>query len=92
MSLANVKLVSGKIVSLPADEKAALEADQARLTAELVRTKYKRDRRQAYPPITDQLDEIWKLLSQIADGNPIDRGMIDQIAAIKAQFPKPPDG
>jgi hypothetical protein len=55
----------------------------ARITAELAATQYQRQRKQAYPQIADQLDTLY-------------HGGYDawkaEIAAIKAQYPKPAGG
>jgi len=58
-------------------------AEVARITAELAATQYQRERRDAYPQIVDQLDTLY-------------HGGYDawkaEIAAIKAQYPKPTGG
>lgn len=38
-----------------------------------------------YPPLGDQLDELWKLL----DGLKVKSPLLEQIKAVKAKYPKP---
>jgi len=48
---------------------------------------YKKRRREAYPPLGDQLDAIWKMLEPAADSEAKD--IKDAIAAVKSANPKP---
>lgn len=54
---------------------------------------YQESRRKAYPPITDQLDTITKSLAFMAakgiDIGPDGLSQVQQVEAIKSQFPKP---
>lgn len=51
---------------------------------------YQEKRRVAYPPIGDQLDALWKHLSEqnLAPDSPAGT-MLSAIQAVKTQFPKP---
>lgn len=52
---------------------------------------YGMERAAAYPNIGDQLDAIWKVLGQLdrAALPPEAVIVLDQVAAVKAQYPKP---
>ena len=45
---------------------------------------YKQSRSREYPPIGDQLDEIWKVL----DGMSVSSAVLDSIKAVKVKYPK----
>lgn len=50
---------------------------------------YAKMRREAYPPIGDQLDEIWRLLATVQALNLASNPVYAQITAVKSRFPKP---
>ena len=50
-----------------------------------VRPDYDEQRRQAYPPVQEQLDALWK-------GGVYESAMRARILAIKARYPKPGSG
>ena len=61
------------------------EPTEAQLQAALIEANkmgYKQLRAHAYPPIGDQLGALWK-------GGQAQADMANQIAAVKAQYPKP---
>jgi hypothetical protein len=69
-----------------AEEEAQADLDAARhaaTNAELVRTKYQRDRAAEYPPIADYVDGIVK-----GDQAQV-QSYIDACLAVKAKYPKP---
>jgi hypothetical protein len=74
-------LVDGEI--LVGELKPVVVAEIARIEAELAATQYQQERKQAYPSFADQLDTLY-------------HGGYDawkaEIAAIKAQYPKPTRG
>ena len=49
---------------------------------------YVEQRRREYPPIGDQLDALWRILAPLAQ-DPKAVAVLDQIATIKARYPKP---
>ena len=67
----------GKSITL---EQSKIDAARTALNKELTDTKYQRDRAAEYPPVVDQLDEIYH--------HGID-GWKAKIATIKAKYPKP---
>ena len=80
------KATSEGIVPLTAEEEAQADLDIARLAAtnaELVRTKYQRDRAAEYPPMADYIDGIVK-----SDQAQV-QAYIDACLAVKAKYPKP---
>lgn len=96
------KVVNGKKYYLSTEEEQALKAtwiieDQkiAEKQAELERTQYQRDREANYPKLGDQLDAMWKHLEMIRSvGGKLQDDtsvMLDQILAVKAEYPKPPE-
>jgi hypothetical protein len=62
-------------------------AEAAAKEAERLATQYQRDRKSAYPSLGDQLDAIYKKFA-LDDSTEYD-AIAAQIAAVKAQFPKP---
>jgi hypothetical protein len=66
---------------------AQRSAEAADKEAERLATQYQRDRQSAYPPIGNQLDAIYKKFA-LDDSTEYD-AIAAQIAAVKAQFPKP---
>ncbi len=77
---ANFKIVNGEKVLLTAEEISAREAEEAAFLADQAANGYKSDREIEYPPVVDQLDEIYH--------HGID-GWKAKIAAIKTKYPKP---
>jgi hypothetical protein len=78
------KATSDGVRPYTAEEEAQADLDDARLAAtnaELVRTKYQRDRAAEYPAIGDQLDALWK-------GGDAATAMLAQVQAVKAKYPK----
>ena len=61
-------------------EQSKIDAARTAINNELAATKYQRDRAAEYPPVVDQLDEIYH--------HGID-GWKAKIATIKAKYPKP---
>lgn len=56
-----------------------------------VKVDYRAKRREAYPPIGEQLDALWKALAANPSSlTPEASAMLAQIQAVKTQFPKPP--
>jgi len=52
---------------------------------------YRARRRDAFPSVGEQLDEIWRVIDAISNGGAVPRGAIDmlnQIKATKARIPK----
>lgn len=52
---------------------------------------YEDDRRDAYPPVEEQLDALWKGMESLIDGSPQPnelRDMLKAIRKVKADFPK----
>ena len=49
---------------------------------------YDKRRAEAYPPIGDQLDAIWKLVESLGDDAAPARDMLTKIQAVKNRFPK----
>lgn len=52
---------------------------------------YEELRRAAYPPIGDQLDAFWKTMAKLDPAllDPETLAMLNQIQAVKAQYPEP---
>jgi hypothetical protein len=49
---------------------------------EVIKTEYMRNRASEYPPISDQLDALWK-------GGEAAAEMLAKVQAVKAKYPKP---
>lgn len=55
-----------------------------------IKVDYRAKRREAYPPIGEQLDALWKALAADPSALPqAAREMLDQVQAVKSKFPKP---
>ena len=66
-----------------AEEKAAKQAEKAKLEAELAATQYQRDRAMAYPSLAEQMDmQYWDKINGTTTWQ-------DAIAVVKAKYPKP---
>lgn len=88
----SLQLVDDKeVLVVDEDLKAQIIAERAAEAqakeAERLATQYKRDRQAAYPTIGDQLDAMYKKFA-LGDSTEYD-AIAAQIAAVKAQFPKP---
>jgi hypothetical protein len=80
------KATSDGVVPYTAEEEAQADLDDAQLAAkqaELVRTKYQRDRAAEYPAMSDYIDGIVK-----GDQAQV-QAYIDACLAVKAKYPKP---
>jgi hypothetical protein len=84
--MARYKATAEGVLPYTAEEEAQADLDDARLAAtnaELLRTKYQRDRAAEYPPMADYVDGIVK-------GNQEQvQVYIDACLAVKAKYPKP---
>lgn len=76
---------------LTTEDIAQRNADDQRMSEYTATEKYKDDRALAYPPITEQLDALWKSASAIPDLNPETADMLAKIEKVKADHPKPED-
>ena len=66
-----------------AEEKAAKQAEKAKLEAEMAATQYQRDRAMAYPSLAEQMDmQYWDAVNETTTWQ-------DAITAVKAKYPKP---
>ena len=77
---------------LTATETAQRNADENAYDEYAQKDKYKDDRAVAYPPVTDQLDAIWKTLDFLLDGKQYPAAVTElreQVRAVKNQFSKP---
>src|SRR5678809_609768 len=83
------KMVNGVSTPMDSDEEKALLAEWAAWDAEQAATSYQAFRAQAYPPIGDQLDAIWKIIQANPDiVIPVDSApVLTQINDVKAEFP-----
>ena len=55
-----------------------------------IKVDYRAKRREAYPPIGEQLDALWKALAATPETLPPEaRAMLDQVQAVKSNIPKP---
>ncbi len=63
-------------------DETLIAAEIARLQAEHERTEYQRQRAAEYPPITEQLDALWK-------GGEAAAEMLARVQAVKSKHPKP---
>ena len=80
------KATSDGVRPYTAEEEAQADLDDARLAAtnaELVRTKYQRDRAAEYPPMADYIDGIVK-----GDQAQV-QAYIEACLAVKTKYPKP---
>ena len=74
------KTINGERIAFTAAEEAARDTEEANALTEKNANQYKIDRATEYPPVVDQLDEIYH--------HGID-GWKAKIATIKAKYPKP---
>ena len=84
--MTRLKATSAGVVPYTAEEEAQADLDDARIAAtnaELVRTKYQRDRAAEYPAMSDYIDGIVK-----GDQAQV-QAYIDACLAVKAKYPKP---
>lgn len=88
MTSREVNLTTGEVTNRPlSDEERAVIALER-----LQNSDYITKRVQEYPPISDQIDVLWKALGAFrAAGNPIEdeaNAMLTEILAIKSRHPK----
>ncbi len=80
------------VMAMNAEEITQRTQDIADYEADQAANGYKRARVDAYPPVGDQLDVLWKALAAQAEGKVIPEDAADMLAAIqevKQQHPKP---
>jgi len=82
---------------LPKPSPAECAAIVAEYEAHLAATAYIKKRREEYPPIGDQLDALWKIVSDLA-GTFEDQGgaleptaaeVLHKVKSVKEKYPKP---
>jgi uncharacterized protein YciI len=92
-----VSSIDGVHCYFSAEEETARDAEEAAVAAEqadyVANHKYKDDRKEAYAPIGDQLDALWKQLNQdrLGGKNLIQEAddQLNAVLAVKAAHPKP---
>ena len=90
------KMVNGEIIALTAEEEAARDAQeaqavikkQARIDAEPEQSAYAEQRRNAYPPIGDQLDMLWHTIDKDITLQKRYFEFYQAIQSVKVKYPK----
>ena len=90
------KMVNGEIIALTAEEEAARDAQeaqavidrQARINNEPEQSAYAEQRRNAYPPIGDQLDMLWHSINQNPELKQKYFDFYEAIKQVKVKYPK----
>ena len=77
------KLINGIRVALTAEEETARDAEEAAVATEKAANEYKQKRREAYPSLSEQLDQLyWDKVNETTKWQ-------EAIAKVKADNPKP---
>ncbi len=89
--MALMKNVNGVNMPLTKEEVAQRQVDEDAWLEYQAENGYKEERVSAYPPLSDQLDAIWKVIQSNPDlAIPVDvQAISDQIVQVKEDFPKP---
>ena len=83
------KLVNGKRIELTQTEIKELKKDERKRQKKFEKRKPIQDRKQAYPEIGEQLDEIWKIIDELKLAKtPEAKEMLKRIKDVKKNNPK----
>ena len=77
------RLLDGKKVAYTAEEETARDAEEAAVAKEQAANEYKKKRREAFPSLSDQLDQLYW------DKKNGTTTWVDAIAKVKSDNPKP---
>jgi hypothetical protein len=86
------KIVNGVEVELTPDEITELTKKWEATEKKQLKTKYRLERQQSYPPITDQIDAIYKAISALKDTLVLPKETLEWLTCIdniKNKYPKP---
>lgn len=88
--MALTKMVDGVEIPLTIEEESAILEEWALHDKLKAETQYLDDRLQAYPPLGDQLDALWKIVNANTFIIPLDAQVInDTITDVKITYPEP---